>query len=84
MSSWMLLWISGTPEYIAPEIYREDYDEYVDIYAYGMCMLELATREYPYVECQGQREIFEKVSQVRNLAFSTSSLVKLELTTTSE
>ena len=32
---------------MAPEIYDEQYDEKVDVYSFGMCMLELATMEYP-------------------------------------
>jgi WNK lysine deficient protein kinase len=40
--------VIGTPEYMAPEIYNEDYDEKVDIYAFGMCFLEMITKEIPY------------------------------------
>lgn len=49
---------------MAPEIYDEVYDEKVDIYSFGMCMLELATLEYPYGECRSIPAIFRKVSQV--------------------
>ena len=31
--------------------------------SYGMCILELATLEYPYSECHGVAQIFRKVSQ---------------------
>jgi WNK lysine deficient protein kinase len=48
---------------MAPEIYDEVYDEKVDIYSFGMCMLELATLEYPYSECRSIPAIFKKVSQ---------------------
>lgn len=34
----------GTPEFMAPEMYDEVYDTKVDVYAFGMCLLELATR----------------------------------------
>jgi serine/threonine protein kinase len=34
---------AGTPEFMAPEMYEEHYDEAVDVYAYGLCMLEMAT-----------------------------------------
>ncbi|CAB1346268.1 unnamed protein product, partial [Coregonus sp. 'balchen'] len=40
--------VIGTPEFMAPEMYEEKYDESVDVYAFGMCMLEMATSEYPY------------------------------------
>lgn len=115
--------VVGTPEFMAPEIYDEVYDEkacgggalqnggegsgaaaaprgdtvpcrpvqrrgiwlcsarqglrslprrlypspprQVDLYSFGMCMLELATLEYPYAECRSIPAIFRKVSQVR-------------------
>ena len=44
----------GTPEFMAPELYEERYDEKVDIYAFGMCLLEMVTKEYPYNECTNQ------------------------------
>mgnify|MGYP001153129628 CR=1 FL=1 len=40
--------VLGTPEFMAPELYNEDYTEKVDIYAFGMCVLEMATKEYPF------------------------------------
>ena len=30
---------------MAPELYEELYDERVDVYSFGMCLLELATLE---------------------------------------
>lgn len=46
---------------MAPEMYDEHYDESVDVYAFGMCMLEMATSEYPYSECTGPAQIYKKV-----------------------
>uniref|UniRef100_A0ACD5ZGJ1 Uncharacterized protein n=1 Tax=Avena sativa TaxID=4498 RepID=A0ACD5ZGJ1_AVESA len=54
--------IIGTPEFMAPELYDEEYDELVDIYAFGMCLLELVTFEYPYCECSNAAQIYKKVS----------------------
>jgi len=54
--------VLGTPEFMAPELYDEDYNEQVDVYAFGMCMLELATMEYPYSECTNPAQIFKKVT----------------------
>ncbi|XP_005993067.1 serine/threonine-protein kinase WNK2 isoform X5 [Latimeria chalumnae] len=54
--------VIGTPEFMAPEMYEEHYDEAVDVYAFGMCMLELATSEYPYSECQNAAQIYRKVT----------------------
>ena len=36
--------VIGTPEFMAPELYDEDYDERVDIYSFGMCIIELCAR----------------------------------------
>ena len=52
---------------MAPEMYEEHYDEGVDVYAFGMCMLEMATSEYPYNECTGPAQIYKKVISVRHL-----------------
>lgn len=49
---------------MAPEMYEEHYDESVDVYAFGMCMLEMATSEYPYTECTGPAQIYKKVISV--------------------
>ncbi|XP_065312198.1 serine/threonine-protein kinase WNK4 isoform X2 [Dermacentor albipictus] len=54
--------VIGTPEFMAPEMYEEHYDESVDVYAFGMCMLEMATSEYPYSECSGPAQIYKKVT----------------------
>ncbi|KAJ7984878.1 hypothetical protein DPEC_G00359340 [Dallia pectoralis] len=54
--------VIGTPEFMAPEMYEEKYDEAVDVYAFGMCILEMATSEYPYSECQNAAQIYRKVT----------------------
>lgn len=57
--------IAGTPEFMAPEIFANGvYDEKVDIYAFGMCILELITRQVPYSECKSIRDIYDKVTNV--------------------
>ena len=60
----VLSWPLGTPEFMAPEMYDEHYTESVDVYAFGMCVLEMATREYPYKECQNAAQIYRKVTSV--------------------
>ncbi|KAK3154883.1 hypothetical protein QOZ80_2BG0196200 [Eleusine coracana subsp. coracana] len=55
--------VIGTPEFMAPELYDESYDELVDIYSFGMCLLEIFTLEYPYSECTNPAQIFKKVSK---------------------
>uniref|UniRef100_M8BZ18 non-specific serine/threonine protein kinase n=1 Tax=Aegilops tauschii TaxID=37682 RepID=M8BZ18_AEGTA len=54
--------VIGTPEFMAPEMYDEDYDELVDVYSFGMCMLEMLTVEYPYAECSNPAQIYKKVT----------------------
>ncbi|GAU36284.1 hypothetical protein TSUD_255380 [Trifolium subterraneum] len=54
--------ILGTPEYMAPELYEEDYTEMVDIYSFGMCLLEMVTMEIPYSECDNVAKIYKKVT----------------------
>jgi len=47
---------------MAPELYEEDYTEMVDIYSFGMCVLEMVTLEIPYNECDSVAKIYKKVS----------------------
>ncbi|KAG0457180.1 hypothetical protein HPP92_022013 [Vanilla planifolia] len=54
--------VIGTPEFMAPELYDEEYNELADIYSFGMCVLELVTMEYPYSECKNPAQIYKKVS----------------------
>ena len=53
--------IVGTPEFMAPELYEEKYGPPVDIYAFGMCLLEMVSRRYPYAECTTPGQIYKKV-----------------------
>ncbi|XP_004233686.1 serine/threonine-protein kinase WNK8-like [Solanum lycopersicum] len=50
-----------TPEFMAPECYNGEYNELVDAYSFGMCLLEMVTGEYPYMECRNQMHTFKKV-----------------------
>lgn len=54
--------VIGTPEFMAPELYEEEYNELVDIYSFGMCMLEMLTTEFPYNECTNPAQIYKKVT----------------------
>jgi WNK lysine deficient protein kinase len=57
-----VLSVLGTPEFMAPDLYEESaYDEKVDIYAFGMCLLEILTKEVPYRECNNPAQIYKKV-----------------------
>lgn len=50
---------------MAPELYDENYNELVDVYSFGMCVLEMLTSEYPYSECVNPAQIYKKVTSVR-------------------
>ncbi|TKY63623.1 serine/threonine-protein kinase WNK5 [Spatholobus suberectus] len=54
--------VIGTPEFMAPELYEEEYNELVDIYSFGMCMIEIFTSEFPYSECSNPAQIYKKVT----------------------
>lgn len=54
--------VIGTPEFMAPEMYTEEYDEAVDVYAFGMCIIEMITLKYPYSECTSPAQIYKKVT----------------------
>ncbi|KAJ8429302.1 hypothetical protein Cgig2_027671 [Carnegiea gigantea] len=58
----IMVHLTGTPEFMAPELYEEDYNELVDVYSFGMCMLEMLTSEYPYSECSNPAQIYKKVT----------------------
>ncbi|KAL6538468.1 putative serine/threonine-protein kinase wnk11 [Orobanche gracilis] len=54
--------VLGTPEFMAPELYDENYTEMIDIYSFGMCLLEMVTLELPYSECDNVVKIYKKVT----------------------
>ena len=43
----------GTPGFMAPELFMDSYNELVDIWSFGMCVFEMVTNEFPYLECNG-------------------------------
>lgn len=55
----------GTPEFMAPELYDENYNEKVDIYAFGMACVEMVTALTPYHDCTSAAQIYKKVLHVR-------------------
>lgn len=56
--------VLGTPEFMAPELYEEFYTEKVDIYAFGMCMLEMVTKERPYSECVNAAQVSQRMEEM--------------------
>ncbi|CAD7974117.1 unnamed protein product, partial [Amoebophrya sp. A120] len=68
LSSWLkkddsrLQSIVGTPGFMAPELYDERYGTPVDIYAFGMVLVELVSRRFPFAECHTSLlEVYLKV-----------------------
>ena len=62
--------IAGTLEYMAPEIIDSNtYNEKTDMYAFGMCLLELITKNPPYYECATTGELITKVLSVCDLTW---------------
>ena len=55
---------TGTPEFMAPELYNEKYTSKVDIYAFGMCVLEMITGQYPFSELTTQAAVLRAVMDV--------------------
>ncbi|KAJ6727279.1 SERINE/THREONINE-PROTEIN KINASE WNK WITH NO LYSINE -RELATED [Salix purpurea] len=51
----------GTPANMAPEICEEECNELVDVYSFGMCMLEMVTCEFPYSEIKNPGQAYKKV-----------------------
>lgn len=52
--------LSGTPEFMAPEVLKGKYGVVADIYSFGLCLLEISTLERPYKECESIFQIFDK------------------------
>lgn len=67
--------VLGTPEFMAPELYEEFYTEKVDIYAFGMCMLEMVTKERPYSECVNAAQVGLQSSTVGRVLLASGSRV---------
>ncbi|KAE8733455.1 No lysine kinase 10 isoform 2 [Hibiscus syriacus] len=44
ITNWSRQTLRRTPEFMAPELYDEEYNELVDIYCFGLCMLEMGIK----------------------------------------
>ena len=42
--------IIGTTQCMDPSLYGEDYNQHVDVYSFGMFLLEMVTLDIPYSE----------------------------------
>ena len=62
----LMFWIDlGTPGYMALDLAYENFTTKVDIYSFGMCVLEMFTFKVPYEECSTSYRIFAKQLNVR-------------------
>lgn len=50
-----------SPEFMAPEMFDEHYTELVDVYAFGMTLLEICTGQSPYRECKNAAQVYKRV-----------------------
>ncbi|GLJ45679.1 hypothetical protein SUGI_0961420 [Cryptomeria japonica] len=57
--------VVGTSEFMALELYEDNYNELVDIYSFGIYMLEMVTIEIPYSECSSVAQVYKKVTSGR-------------------
>lgn len=56
--------VVGTPQFMAREMFEgEGYNEKVDMYAFGMCLIEMATGMYPYKECNASSDVYKCILQ---------------------
>lgn len=69
--------IVGTPCFMAPEVFEMQYSNKVDVYAFGMCILEMFTNKYPYEECKSMMDV---ISTIRDgiLPLSINELENIE------
>ena len=54
--------IIGTPNYMAPENLYNEICFKSDIYSFGMCLIEILTKEIPYHECDFTAQIWKKIA----------------------
>uniref|UniRef100_A0A1I8H798 Protein kinase domain-containing protein n=3 Tax=Macrostomum lignano TaxID=282301 RepID=A0A1I8H798_9PLAT len=52
----------GTLGYMAPEMLQERYDEKVDIFAFGILIVEMVTNSIPYQECQNFLDVWQRIA----------------------
>ncbi|KAG0488709.1 hypothetical protein HPP92_007520 [Vanilla planifolia] len=55
---------------------EEEYNELVDAYSFGMCVLEMLHQRVPYSECSNPAQIYKKVTSGRLPTHSTSYMTR--------
>ncbi|XP_021771477.1 probable serine/threonine-protein kinase WNK9 [Chenopodium quinoa] len=53
--------VAGTLAYLSAEDLEGEQNEKSDIYSFGMCVLQMMTKEAVYSECRSQYELFAKI-----------------------
>ena len=54
--------MTGTPEFMAPEILDEQVDGYgvaSDVYSFGLTLLEIAVNRYPYIQVSNVMQVIK-------------------------
>ncbi|XP_056691805.1 probable serine/threonine-protein kinase WNK9 [Spinacia oleracea] len=51
----------GSPMCMAPEVFQGNYNEMVDIHAFGICVLWMVTREIPYAEWINDDDFYRNI-----------------------
>eukprot|EP00013_Stygamoeba_regulata_P029656 CAMPEP_0177649362 /NCGR_PEP_ID=MMETSP0447-20121125/11343_1 /TAXON_ID=0 /ORGANISM="Stygamoeba regulata, Strain BSH-02190019" /LENGTH=642 /DNA_ID=CAMNT_0019152109 /DNA_START=133 /DNA_END=2061 /DNA_ORIENTATION=- len=71
--------LTGHPEWMAPDYYTmEEVSTQVDIWAFGLCLLEMITGTIPYEECERDVvQVFEKI-KTNTLPASLSKVAEEE------
>ena len=53
--------VLGTPQYMAPEVFDCKYTTAIDIYSFGMCLIEMVTHRSPYSNSKNPGDIYRKI-----------------------
>lgn len=88
ISSVGLKFFTGTPGFIAPEIFEysktEEYNELVDVYSYAMVLYELLSKRRPFHKVQSALEINAAVKEGKRPVFYDLPDTKVRLLTLTE
>lgn len=80
-----LKYFTGTPGFIAPEIFEysktEEYDETVDVYSYAMVLYELISKRRPFHQAQSALEINSAIKDGKRPIFYDLPNTKVSLFT---
>ena len=83
-----LKFFTGTPGFIAPEIFEysktEEYDSKVDVFSYAMVLYELISRRRPFYDCDSAIEVNNALKEGKRPRFYNIDNTKYSLLTLTE